>query len=174
MLRPPVPVGPPAGIDAWCAPFSYEGVARELVARVKYRDTRAAVPWLVGAMAVMVEERGLVDVDVVTWPPTAAARRRDRGFDHAHHLALELARRIDRPARALLQREGGEAQTGRPSAQRRSGGPRFRAIRAPARVLLVDDVATTGTTLRSAATALRAAGTVWVGAATAARTPTLR
>ena len=38
----------------------------------------------------------------------------------------------------------------------------------------VDDVATTGTTLRAAASALRAAGTGWIAAVTAARTPPLR
>ncbi len=173
-MRAPVRAAPPHGIDAWCAPFSYEAVARELVARVKYRDARAAVPWLAGAMAAMVEECGLGDVDVVTWPPTTAARRRARGFDHARRLAVEVARRIDRPVGELLRRAPGEPQTGRPSAQRRLGGPEFTAIRAPAAVLLVDDVATTGTTLRAAASALRAAGTGWIAAVTAARTPPLR
>ncbi|MDT5083120.1 MAG: hypothetical protein QOJ61_163, partial [Mycobacterium sp.] len=45
-LRPAVPVPPPSGIDGWLAPFAYEGLAREVVARAKYRGVRAAVPWL--------------------------------------------------------------------------------------------------------------------------------
>ena len=49
-LHPPRPAPPPVGVDAWCAAFAYEGVARELVARVKYRNVRAVVPWLAVAM----------------------------------------------------------------------------------------------------------------------------
>jgi predicted amidophosphoribosyltransferase len=173
-MRSPALVAPPPGVDAWCSPFSYEGVARELVARVKYRDGRAATPWIAAAMAAMVEEHGLCDVDVVTWPPTTTARRRRRGFDHAQRLAIDVARRIGRPATGVLVRRAGAAQTGRPSTERRLGGPQFAAASSPARVLLVDDVATTGTTMSAGATALRRSGAVWVAGVTAARTPPLR
>jgi predicted amidophosphoribosyltransferase len=173
-LRPPVFAPAPPGIDAWCSPYSYEAVAREVVARVKYRNARAAVPWLAAAMAELVQENGLSDVDVVTWPPTTTARRRGRGFDHAAALAVEVARRLRRPAAGVLVRRAGTAQTGLASGERRRGGPRFGAASSPRRVLLVDDVATTGTTLRSAASVLRGSGAVWVGAVTAARTPPLR
>jgi predicted amidophosphoribosyltransferase len=89
-------------------------------------------------------------------------------------LAVDVARRIRRPATGVLVRRAGAAQTGRPSVQRRRGGPQFAALSSPARVLLVDDVATTGTTISAAATALRNGGAVWVAAVTAARTPPLR
>lgn len=173
MARPGA-AAPPRGVDAWCAAFSYEGVARELVARVKYRHARAATPWLAAAMVTTLEEHGLGDVDVVTWPPTTPARRRRRGFDHSQILAGEVARRIHRPAAAVLVRRGGDAQTGRSAALRRRGGPQFVATASPARVLLVDDVTTTGATLSAAAVALRFRGARWVGAVTAGRTPSLR
>lgn len=172
-LRPAPPARPPEGIDAWVAPFAYDGVARELVARVKYRSERRAVPWLADAMAGAVAAVPLRErLDVVTWAPTTAERRRERGFDHAELLARAVADRLDLPAARFLAREPGPHQTGRPSAERRVG-PRFAAggRAAGSAVLVVDDVATTGATLAAAAHALRGAGACSVVAVAAARTP---
>lgn len=158
----------PSGIDAWAAAFVYEGVARELVARVKYRRAHAATAWLAAAMARRV---GPPVPAVLTWAPTTPDRRRERGFDHAELLAGHLGRLVHRPCRRLLVREPGPPQTGLAAAERRTG-PRFVASRAlGASVLLVDDVATTGATLSAAAAALRRAGATRVVAITAARTP---
>jgi len=169
-LRRAWPAPPPCGIDAWAAPFAYTGVARELVARLKYRNVRAVVPWLASAMVETAPMSDL-DVDVVTWAPTTVPRRRARGFDPAELLARALARRIGVRCDRLLTRQLGPPQTGLAAAARRVG-PRFAPRRrAPPRVLLVDDVATTGATLAAAAAALRAAGARRVVAVTAARTP---
>jgi predicted amidophosphoribosyltransferase len=169
LLRPP-PAPPPPGIDAWCAAFAYDGVAREVVARAKYRGARAALPWLAGAM-VGVLNPAWPALDVVTWAPTSRARRGHRGFDPAELLARAVARRLRARCVGLLDRRPGPPQTGLAGADRRRG-PVFDARRrAPAVVLLVDDVATTGATLAAAAVAIRAAGADIVVAATAARTP---
>jgi predicted amidophosphoribosyltransferase len=155
-------------VDAWAAAFAYEGVARELVARVKYRRAHAATLWLADAMAPLLVAPLPA---VVTWAPTSPQRRRDRGFDHAEILARRVARQVRRPLRRLLVRLPGPAQTGRPAGDRRTG-PRFSARgKVGPSVLVVDDVATTGATLAAAAAALRAAGAVRVVALTAARTP---
>ncbi|MFN2608714.1 MAG: phosphoribosyltransferase family protein [Acidimicrobiales bacterium] len=178
-LAPPPALPPPVGLDRCVAAVAYDGVGRELVARLKYRNDRAALPFLAAAVAAAAGGEG---VDVVTWAPTTAARRRRRGFDQAELLARAVARRLGLPCSCLLRRRpparrpggggGAAAQTGR-SAAERFAGPAFAARRpmAGARVLVVDDVVTTGATATAAGIALRAAGAVSVTLAVAARTP---
>jgi predicted amidophosphoribosyltransferase len=152
--------------------LAYGGAGRELVARLKYRNARASVGYLARGMAALVV-RG--EVDVVTWAPTTPARLRARGFDQARLLARGVARRLALPCRPLLRRLPGPGQTGRDAAARYAG-PEFaprRSLRG-ARVLLVDDVVTTGATVSAAARALRSAGAGEVRVVAAARTPPSR
>ena len=168
----------PPGLDALYALLAYEGVGRELVARLKYRNARAVVARLATSMAALVG--GVVTAfDAVTWAPTSVERRRERGFDQAELLARRIGRELGLPAPALLRRAHGPPQTGRHAAERHLG-PSFTCTRpsgasplgaTPARVLLVDDVVTTGATLTSAARALRQAGVTTVVGLAAARTP---
>jgi predicted amidophosphoribosyltransferase len=167
-LLPAPRVPPPPGVDRWAAPFAYEGVARELIARVKYRRQHAATAWLAGAMAPLV---GPPLPSLVTWVPTTRARRRERGFDHAELLAKAVAGRLRRTMVPLLRRGPGGPQTGRDAAARRAGPVLVARARVPHAILVVDDVATTGASLAAAARALRAAGADRVVALTAARTP---
>jgi predicted amidophosphoribosyltransferase len=176
-LTPAPAAAPPAHVDWWVSPFAYEGPLRELVARIKYRNTRAALGWLAVAVAGSVLAAapagpGGAGLSAVTWPPTTKARARQRGFDQAEHLARAVARELGLPARSLLRRQPGAAQTGR-SRTDRAQGPVFvpRTTVPEARLLVVDDVATTGATLAAAALALRMAGAASVAAATAGRTP---
>ena len=111
----PAPRGvTPPGLVALRAPFAYEGPARELIARIKYRGAHAAVGVLADAMAAVLEPTD-VRGGVVTWAPTTAAHRRSRGFDHAALLAEALAGRLGLPRRALLARRPGPAGCARGS-----------------------------------------------------------
>jgi ComF family protein len=158
----------PAGVDRCDAVLSYEGAGRDLVARLKYGNARSTLRWLAVQMASLVDPS---DVDVVTWVPTTTDRRARRGFDQAELLARAIARQLRRPCRRLLVRRAGPPQTGRSLHERRAG-PRLDATQAGQwqRVLLVDDVITTGTTVEIAARALRAKGVQRVHVVAAART----
>ena len=169
-LLPALSLPDPVGVDACLVLLSYEGAGRELVARLKYRNHRAALPGLARAMASLVVDPA--EIDVVTWAPTTSSRRRQRGFDQAELLSRAVARQLRRPCRRLLTRLPGEAQTGRPLAERH-GSPNIVPRRAlcGASVLVVDDVITSGATISAAALALRSGGAAVVTALAAARTP---
>lgn len=173
--RPVLPAEgrPPPGLDWAVAVFRYEGPVREALVRLKYRNSRSALPPLASALVRRLEAGLPGPVDVITWPPTTASRRRGRAFDQAEHFARAVGRGLGVPVGACLVRQAGLSQTGR-SARARRQGPTFGPGASPVagrRVLVIDDVATTGATLAAAARALRSAGARWVGAATVARTP---
>ena len=186
LLRTAPSLPAPPGVDGCAALLEYDGAGRELVARLKYRNARSSVPFLARGMAALAlaatsadadvdapgDRPGVDVVDVVTWAPTTPARLRARGFDQAEVLARAVARRLGVPSRRLLRRGGGPAQTGR-GALARHQGPAFAPCRAlrGGRVLLVDDVVTTGATVAAAARALREAGAARVAVVAAARTP---
>ena len=109
---------------------------------------------------------------VVTWAPTTAARRRQRGFDHAELLAAEVAAALGSRAMNLLRRHPGIPQTGLTPGERRANRPRF-TVAAPVdgSVLIVDDVVTTGTTLSTAGECIVRAGAASVIGVSAAATP---
>jgi predicted amidophosphoribosyltransferase len=103
--------------------------------------------------------------------PAHPAHARTRGYDQARLLARALARRTGAPLAQPLRRSGAAlGQLGASRVERlREGRVAVRARDGPRRVLLVDDVHTTGATLDACAQALRAAGTVEVSAVTWAR-----
>jgi predicted amidophosphoribosyltransferase len=174
---------PPVGVDRCRSVLVYEGAGRELVARLKYRNARSSLAWLASAMAALVAPGvGAGGIDVVTWAPTSADRRRRRGFDQAELLARAVARQLGIPCRPLLERGPGPPQTGRGRAERCAGPIYVAHRRVPHElaaagtdqgwsVLLVDDLVTTGATLSAAASALRTLGATTVMAVTAGRTP---
>lgn len=122
------------------------------------------------------DERGW---DAVVPVPLHWRRRWARGYNQAERIARPLARRLGLPfVEALRRRRATPPQTGLDRKRRLAGprgafAPRRRRSARPGagRAILVDDVTTTGATLRAAAHALRSAGFDEVLAVAAARTP---
>ena len=148
----------------------YVGVMRELIVAMKYSSMRWIAPMLAD---VWVERCARVcDVDRVTWVPTTPARARDRGFDQSEIIARRIARRMGLPCNRLLRRTDDVAQTGRSARERRDGAHFIARRECVGRILVVDDVVTTGSTMRHAVTSLVVAGATAVTAGAIAATPT--
>ena len=167
-LSPP-PTTTVRGIGPVPALFAYEGGGARVVQALKFRDGRRLVAPLADGLTGLAE---IGSASVVSWIPTSAPRRRRRGFDQAELLARALARRVDRPCRPVLRRLPGPSQTGRTKTER-AGNVTFRAIRGgPIRSLVViDDVCTTGATIRAARAVLDDARCADVRFVVVARTP---
>jgi predicted amidophosphoribosyltransferase len=166
----PVAVDPLAGIETARAATEYTGPARRIVAALKSGRAPAAAATAAELIAECLPppRPGTVVVPV----GAAIGRRLLRGLDPAAEIALALGLRLGAPTVAALARRDRRRQRGRRRELRIADPPRFRARGpAPDEVLLVDDVLTTGGTLRACAAALRAAGSDRVGAVAFARTP---
>ena len=155
----PIPI--PPGLDSLSAVIAYEGVGRQLIAGLKYRNARGGVDALAAAMAARVQAVG-VDVappQVVTWLPTTSRRAGQRGYDQAELLARQVAARLRLRCRRLLVRHAGPAQTGRGLSDRLLG-PDLTGLSAALGlvVVLVDDVVTSGASMTAGAMALRRVG----------------
>jgi predicted amidophosphoribosyltransferase len=139
------------------------------VGALKFRGA-LSVADLLGAQVAANLPPGFRGLPVVPVPPHRG-RRRQRGYDPAGVLAAAVARRAQVPLIEALRREDrSRRQLGARRAQRRRAPLRVRAtVAPPARLLLVDDVHTTGATLDACARALRAAGAEWIAAVTYAR-----
>jgi ComF family protein len=107
---------------------------------------------------------------IVTHIPTATSRRRQRGYDHAALLARALAQRLGLRHMTLLARLGQTRQVGATRGERlKQLHSAFRPLRTSvlpgSRILVVDDIVTTGATLEAAAHVLRENGAKTVSAA---------
>lgn len=166
----------PPGVIAleWCAAFS--GPVRDALHALKYRGERRLVAPLAVALADRWRTAG-TPVDRIAAVPVHRSRRRQRGFDQAEELAEALGAALGIPVVRALERTG---RTAALHGQDRSGRARtvegvFRvrprasgAIRGR-RILLVDDIVTTGATLSGCACVLLDAGARSVAAIAVAR-----
>lgn len=164
----------PAGLDGATVGWIYQGSLRHAVHRLKYgRERRVAQP--LGELLASCLATQPQPADALLAVPLHAGRLAERGFNQSEELARWLGRRCGLPLLSHGLERGRDTghQAGLNRSERQSniaGAFVWRATRPPpARVLLVDDVLTTGATLVACATALRAAGAHEVRAVALAR-----
>lgn len=154
----------PCGLDSMCIGYVFDGALRTAIHQLKYRKRRRVAQPL-GALLVARIAQRLPNGATVLPVPLHAERLAERGFNQAEALAEEVARCTGLPLLPNgLVRVRATAQQARLSAPDRQENVRAAFMwqgtaAPPARVLLVDDVATTGATLSACAAALRDAGT---------------
>ena len=162
------------GFDAVYSYGSYDGALQKLVQLFKYDRVRplAAHFGKLLAIALPREER----FDIIVPMPLHWTRRWERGFNQAHLLAREISRRWNAPIRGIVRRRRAtKPQAGLTNSKRRLNvdgafkmkpGVRLDGMR----VLLVDDVLTTGATASACARVLKRAGARQVTLLAVART----
>jgi len=159
----------PPGIVYVHAAYPYEGEVRRLVHLLKFSSVRAAAVPLARAMAYLPsgEEELLVPV------PTDPARRKKRGYNQATLLAEHISKTLGMPmCEALARVRRSDPQTGLTLKERRRnlvGCMKANDAVNGKRVLLIDDVYTSGSTAMEAARALYEAGCKSVGVFCAAQ-----
>ena len=165
-------------LDSCVAPLWYEGVVRQSHHRYKFSGVRAYAGTYSLLMSQCATDRLDGNFDVVCWTPLSRKRRRKRGYDQSELLARGVAERLGLPLALLLDKvRDTPAQSGQTDgAARRAnvlGAYRIKPGKSVVgkRILLVDDVVTTGATLSECARVLRTAGAAEVCGLALAITP---
>jgi len=151
---------------------AYAEPARSLTLALKRRGRRPLARAVGGLVAELASANGFWTGDeVVTFVP-AGRRARVAGFDHVELIARAAASALGASLRSLLVRaQDGPRQADVSFAERRSNvRQRFAGRPTGGRVILVDDVFTTGSTAEACSLALLAAGAASVDVVTWART----
>ena len=166
-LRQPVPKQGHAleHLDAAYAPYFYEPPVRDAVLRLKFENRTDLARPLALLQAEALKAAGcLGDVDALVPVPSGRGERRSRGYDVPLMLARALGRELGLPVmQALCKIRETPRQMALSGGERRKNlkhafSARPDALLEGKRILLVDDVLTTGSTLNECAKALRAAG----------------
>ena len=168
----------PAGefVDKCVSPLWYRDPVRASFHRYKFGGCRDYAPVYAALMAQCVRDRLAGEYDLLTYVPLSRKRRRQRGYDQVRLLAEGMAPLLGLPVTETLEKtRHNPAQSGltEESARRANVLGAYRATDPGAvrgkRVLLADDVVTTGSTLSECARVLRSAGAAEVLCATLAR-----
>jgi ComF family protein len=158
-----------SNIDGIRAPFRFEGAIRQAVHQLKYKNVRS----LAGPMAELMRDyfiRNPMPAELLVPVPLHPKRLRERGYNQSELLTKELGKLVSIPVdfSTLVRQKYTTPQARTTSVEQRRAnmteafscrGDGFRNRR----IILVDDVATSATTLDACATAIKAAGafSVW-------------
>jgi len=162
--------------DFCVSPLYYSGVVRRSILRYKFRGASHCAAVYGKFLAESIRENPDITYDLISWVPLSSKRERSRGYDQAMLLALATALELDDVAVETLKKPHDvQAQSDLGDKTERSANisGAFEAsdpeIIAGKRVLLIDDVVTTCSTLDECARVLRNAGASGVVCAALAR-----
>ena len=158
------------------APLRYQGVVRDSIRRYKFKGRQGYHKAYGKLVAQCVHDHLAGKYDLITWVPLSEKRRRERGYDQAFLLASAAALELgDVAVETLRKSRHTDAQSGlEGEAERRANVLGAYAavdpeLLAGKRVLLIDDVVTTGATFSECARVLRTMGAKDVVCAALAR-----
>ena len=161
--------------DRCVAPLYYQGLVRDSFLAYKFHEKT----WRSATYAAFLEpyvRREFPELDVVTWVPLSRRSQKDRGYDQSELVARALAKRLGLPCEKLLEKMRDTRQQARldlPEERRANVLGAFslrkNALVRDRRILVVDDVITTGSTMNECCRVLATAGAAAVHCAAVAQ-----
>ena len=149
----------------WCAVWYYTDNVRGSLLRYKFYRHRSYAAVYGRLLAMKLQRTGMDKFDILTWVPVSALRRWTRGFDQAESIARAVGRELGVPAvRTLKKIRHTPPQSGQSNAAaRRANILGAYRVTNPGeiqskRILLLDDILTTGATVSECAKTLSLAG----------------
>ena len=153
------------GIGTCVAPLRYEGAVRESLLRFKFRGGRGNAEGYGKILSQCVAEHFGGEFDLVTFVPVSEKRRRERGYDQTLLLAREMCRAWDAAPVTILRKTRhtpAQSTLKTPEERRANVLGVYEAVNTDkitdARILLIDDILTTGATLRECVRVLKETG----------------
>lgn len=171
------PVSPGTLTDGTSALFTYNDAAKDLIYGIKYENILSPLGWLAKQLA----SKAPKQTDFVTWIPASPVQRARRGYDQGRLIAKAVSAVLKKPCLQMLKRKIDTPQSRKKGD--RYGGPDLYLVRhffpakpanssfkprskksiiQSARILLLDDVITTGTSIRIGKELLESAGALEV------------
>jgi ComF family protein len=158
------------------SPLYYDGTVRESILRYKFKEATGYAKTYGVLIADCVRERLENRYDLISWVPLSRERYKERGYDQAMLLAMAVALELDDVAVSTLEKYkhvAKQSQMGSAEKRRANISGVYRVtdpeLIADKRILLIDDIITTGSTLSECARTLLEGGAKEVLCATIAR-----
>ena len=162
-------------LKSCCSPLYYTEDVRRSLLRYKFGGVKMYAEVYGEFLTKCIDENG-ISCDIITWVPLSRQRLRRRGYDQARLLAEEISARKGIPCvQTLKKRRNNRAQSTTGGAEQRRRNVKDVYMPLPGaeiqgkRILLVDDIITTGATLSECAGVLKSCGAAEVSALTLAR-----
>ncbi len=153
----------PQFLDSVAAIWYYEGTVRSSILRYKFRGRRSYADAYGRLLAMALQKEGL-EFDLITWVPISRMRKWKRGYDQVELVARAAGRELGlEPVPALKKIRHNRPQSGiHGQAERRANVlGAYKSLGRDVsgqRILLLDDILTTGATASEAARVLKTAG----------------